>query len=822
MPVAPPRPRHELAASIVAIAAIPAAVACGGQERTTPVPASAAPAGVSGSASTPPTQPPPATRAHVAQLLQTVSVDPSSHNLIKNPTFSGKRSLPWMASFTRPAEGEASVDSDAYCVDVTNAGANAWDAQFRHREMTIEKGHAYSIRFKVASTLPTSALVKIGMSGPPYKAYWQMRVDADATPKVVRSEFTMGETDDPTAELAFHIGGKAAAPVPYGICVDDVVLEDPSFTPKPEPEPAPVARVLVNQMGYPPGMRKIAIVRVDATAPVRWELFDKAHHAVASGDTSVFGADAASGDRVHAADFSRYTAPGDGYTIRAGDEVSHPFEIGRHVYRALKYDALHYFYHSRSGTPITMPYAGDPKWTRPPGHPGDKKVECAPDAHCDDVLDVSGGWYDAGDHGKYVVNGGIAVWTLMNLYERAKYLGTSVADFGDGKMNIPENHNGMPDLLDEARWELDFLMKMQVPEGKPLSGMVHHKIHDREWTGLATRPDQDPIVRYLRPVSTAATLNLAATAAQCARIWRGIDAAFSARCLAAAERAWAAAVANPALYASAADGTGGGAYDDDDVSDEFYWAACELYLTTKKDAYKEFFVKSPHRDPRAAGNDTAALEPTWRQVAILGTISLGVVPSGVATAELSQARKTVVTAGAAFADNVEKEGYRVGFRPDASGKYPWGSNSNILNDALLMALAYDFTKEARYLDAVEDSLSYILGRNPMDQSYVTGYGFRPLSNPHHRFWAHQANAAFPGPPPGVLSGGPNSGLQDPYVKAAGLEGCAPMKCFVDDIEAWSANEEAINWNAPLAWVASFLDERSVAVAPTTVAARPVR
>ena len=107
-----------------------------------------------------------------------------------------------------------------------------------------------------------------------------------------------------------------------------------------------------------------------------------------------------------------------------------------------------------------------------------------------------------------------------------------------------------------------------------------------------------------------------------------------------------------------------------------------------------------------------------------------------------------------------------------------------------------------------EGMNYILGRNPLDKSYVTGYGERPLVNPHHRFWAHQANAAFPPPPPGVLSGGPNSGLQDPYVQAAGLAGCAPEKCFADNIEAWSANEVAINWNAPLAWVTAFLDEKA--------------
>jgi endoglucanase len=131
----------------------------------------------------------------------------------------------------------------------------------------------------------------------------------------------------------------------------------------------------------------------------------------------------------------------------------------------------------------------------------------------------------------------------------------------------------------------------------------------------------------------------------------------------------------------------------------------------------------------------------------------------------------------------------------------------VLNNAIILALAADMTNDAKYVNAVAEGMNYILGRNPLDQSYVTGYGERPLQNPHHRFWAHQANAKFPSAPAGVVSGGPNSGLQDPYVQAAGLAGCAPQKCFVDNIEAWSANEMAINWNAPLAWVAGYLDEK---------------
>jgi len=132
----------------------------------------------------------------------------------------------------------------------------------------------------------------------------------------------------------------------------------------------------------------------------------------------------------------------------------------------------------------------------------------------------------------------------------------------------------------------------------------------------------------------------------------------------------------------------------------------------------------------------------------------------------------------------------------------------VLNNLLVMGLAGDFTKSPKYLGGVAEGMDYIMGRNPMDQSYVSGYGERPLEYPHHRFWAHQANAKYPLAPAGVVSGGPNSGIEDPYAQAAGLKGCAPEKCFVDNIEAWSTNEITINWNAPLAWVAAYLDDQA--------------
>jgi endoglucanase len=740
----------------------------------------------------------------------------SGNNLVSNATFNDGKALPWTNSFSAPASGRSYVSKDGeLCLEVTNKGANNWDAQLRHREMTIVKGHTYSISFKAHATQPTKARVKVGMAGPPYAEYWTDSVELTTHPQTFLGTFTMEKADDPTAELAFHLGGQMAedAKPPFSVCLDDVNLDDPKFARKETSKAAPIPNVLVNQTGYLPTLPKIAAVKSASKTGEPWELLNSAGKAVASGTTTPNGTDAASGDAVHIVDFSTFTTPGKGYTLKVGKDVSHPFDIEPDIYRKLKYDALAYFYHNRSGIEIAMPYAGDKQLTRPAGHigkepnTGDKSVPCLAKSGCTYSLDVTGGWYDAGDHGKYVVNGGISVWTMLNQYERAKFLGSSAGDFGDGKMAIPEKKNGVPDILDEARWEIDFMLKMQVPAGQPMAGMVHHKIHDLEWTALGMAPHEDQIKRFLWPPSTAATLNVAATGAQCARIWEKIDKAFSARCLAAAEKAWTAAQANPAVMAGTS-AVGGGPYDDKELSDDFYWAAAELFVTTKKDAYKTFIMKSPHWKavPSTIGGEGLNTPMTWGDTAALGTISLAVVPNALPPADVAAARKNVETAADAFVDLIKSQGYRVPFKPGTKG-FPWGSNSFVLNNMIVMGLAHDFTGDAKYLNGVNEGMNYILGRNPLDQSYVTGYGERPLEHPHHRFWASQANAKFPSAPAGAVSGGPNSGLQDPYVQAAGLAGCAPQKCFVDNIEAWSANEIAINWNAPLAWAAAFLDEK---------------
>jgi endoglucanase len=613
--------------------------------------------------------------------------------------------------------------------------------------------------------------------------------------------------------LATACGAKAAQKAPKAAGASNVVVmtgDESSISQDP-----PAQKIRLNQAGYLPAGPKFATVGSDSKEPLDWELVDDKGSKVASGKTKPFGLDADSGDAVHQIDFSSFKGTGKGLSLKVGSDKSYPFDVRADLYKQLKQDAVWFFYHQRSGIAIEMPYAGDKKWARPAAHLSDKKVPCAKDAGCTYELDVTGGWYDAGDHGKYVVNGGISAWTLLALYERLNTFGkASLADFGDGKLRVPEKGNKVPDLLDEARWEVDFLLKMQVPEGQPLAGMAHHKMHDTKWTGIGQIPPAEiksDNPRILRPPSTAATLNLAAVGAQAARIYKPFDAAFSKKCLEAAERAWKAAKANPSKFAEAKDTVGGGPYDDKRVTDEFYWAATELFITTGKPEYKTEMLASPFHNKIPNGSDETGkgvMTPfTWQSVSAAGTISLTLAQNQLPAAEIAAAKKEIQRHADAYLGMISKSGYRVPLLADQSG-YPWGSNSFIINNALAMTLAYDFTKEQKYLSGAIDALDYVLGNNAMGRSYVTGWGSFASKNPHHRFWAHQEFADYPEPPPGILVGGPNSGLQDPITEEAKLDGCKPMKCYIDHIGAWSLNEVTINWNSPLVWVAAVVDENA--------------
>ncbi|MEU3663550.1 glycoside hydrolase family 9 protein [Streptomyces sp. NPDC032940] len=712
---------------------------------------------------------------------------------VKNGTFdNGTES--WWAS----GNVTAAVTDGRLCADVPGGTTNRWDAAVGQNDIALVAGESYRFSF-TATGAPADHVVRaiVGLSVSPYDTYYEVSPQLSVSGNTYSYTFT-SPVDTTQGQVGFQLGG---TPDAWRFCVDDVSLLG-GVAPEPYvPDTGP--RVRVNQVGYLPSGPKNATLVTDATARLPWQLKDAGGRAVAHGWSVPRGADASSGQNVHTIDFGRWTRRGDGYTLVVDGETSHPFAIGTAGYERLRTDSAKYYYTQRSGIAIDDELR--PGYARPAGHvgtapnQGDTEVPCRP-GECDYTLDVSGGWYDAGDHGKYVVNGGISAWELLSTYERSLHARTGKpSKLGDGTLALPESGNKVPDILDEARWELEFLLKMQVPAGQPLAGMAHHKIHDAQWTGLPLLPSDDPQKRELHPPTTAATLNLAATAAQAARLYRPYDRAFAAKALDAARTAWAAALAHPDVLADENDGTGGGAYPDSRVDDEFYWAAAELYLTTGERTFERYVLTSPVHTADIFG----PLGFDWARTAAAARLDLATVPSRLPGRDA--VRRSVVRGADRYLATLEAQPYGMPYAPDGN-VYDWGSNAQVLNNAVVLATAHDITGGAAYRDGAVQTMDYVLGRNALNISYVTGYGEVSAHRQHSRWYARQLDPALPDPPDGTLAGGPNSAIQDPYAQSK-LQGCVGQFCYIDDIQSWSTNEHTVNWNAALVRMASFVADQ---------------
>ncbi|KNY28341.1 glycoside hydrolase family 9 protein [Pseudobacteroides cellulosolvens] len=748
----------------------------------------------------------------------------SAAEMLQTTDFKGGVILPWKIAESNEQNSWQEVKDGKYVVHMEQKGTNKWDVQLRHREISIKEGHKYTVKFSVTSNKATKIYAKIGDMGDPYGEVWNNKWQPYSLKAGeildVEDTFTADKNYE-LAEYAFHLGGELTGLLPVDISFISMSLDDPDFVPTPNPTPTPFRDIRVNQLGYFPNSIKKATFKVPVGANTAvWNLKNIEGIVVASGKSIPLGIDHASGDYVHIIDFSNFTTPGRGYILSSGNAESLPFDIGTDMYSQMKNDALKYFYHARSGIEIKMPYCANSKWARPVGHPNDKAALITGRNYIGpETINGTGGWYDSADHGKYVVNGGLALWVLQNQYEYSKAKGIENA-FDDGKLNIPESGNNTNDLLDETRWEMEWMLKMQIPEGFDRSGMAVHKLAGENWTRLGTRPDQDTEKRIYYPPSTAATLNLAACAAQAARLWKDIDSDFSQRCLTASKLAYKAAKENPSIFAPYGQEPGSNTYGDNYVDDDFYWAACELYVTTGEAGYLNDLnaYNDSEKMPVVLTGEYNGIQGCFDRCATggLGTLTLALHK----LSEFPNVKEGIKNAADTFINIQNKEGYGIPFaetsyinefagqREMVTG-YPYGSNAYVVNEALVMAYAYDLSEDVKYINGLTESMDYLMGRNPLFQVYVSGYGENPVKYPHHRFFCPQIDIIYPSAPPGFLVGGPNSGA---YYDMQG--GCSPntnvaktpsQKYYHDHVEAWGTNEVMISWNASLAWVTNYLD-----------------
>ncbi len=822
------------------------------------------------------------TAAAIAVLAQAMPLTAFAGELLGQSDFTEGAGLPWHICESTTGKMEFDIDGGTYNITVvnpggvSNGGEDRWDCQFRHRNLTLVSGHTYRLTYSVWASNSGWMYSKIGdmtndnaelwhsngnMLNMTYDESWAQTDIENALRSAQPNgqwgdynswqgvnvngnqwntfayEFTLGSSGENatsvsgTGEWTFHFGGDGqytpSVCFPAGtelkfdnLCLIDMTDDSNDYV---HEEAWQRAEILTNQLGYFPDLAKKATFLCTDSKGMEFYVKNESGDTVYTGESAYFGADADSGDTVHILDFSDFKDEGTYYIEAENGAVSRTFSIGlTETYSDMLYDSLNYFYQNRSGIEIESQYisSGDTaSLARAAGHTTDMATveQTWGYTGSSGSQDVSGGWYDAGDHGKYVVNGGISLWLMQNIYERASIKGTSAA-YEDGTMLLPENSNGYPDLLDEARYEMEWMLKMIVKDGD-YAGMAYHKAHDVKWTGLAVAPADDTEERILKPPTTAATLNLAACAAQAARLWETYDPAFASQCLDAAKAAYEAAKKHPAMYAPLDESVGGGAYGDDDATDEFYWAACELYITTGDGSYLSDMESSAHYlavPTSLSGGESVDTVGSfdWGHTTALGSLTLSLHAQDV---DDSDTLKTNLSAAADYFVELENsQGYGLPYGQstlsynDSDSGYIWGSNSFVADNAIVMAYAYDATENADYLNGVVSAMDYLLGRNPMDYSYVTGYGTHSVEYPHHRWWSYQISETFPKAPCGVLVGGPNSGMQDPWVQGSGWKKgeISPQKCYMDHIEAWSVNECTINWNTPLAWLTGYLCEQN--------------
>jgi endoglucanase len=451
------------------------------------------------------------------------------------------------------------------------------------------------------------------------------------------------------------------------------------------------------------------------------------------------------------------------------------------------YLAARAFYGQRCGTAVDMGggYKHSACHLRGAWHPSSGRAG---------VREATGGWHDAGDYGRYVVNSGITTGTLMWAWELFPESFVSLS------LDIPESNNKIPDLLDEVAWNLRWMYSMQDADGG-----VWHKQTSAAFPALALMPEDDRTVSLVIGTgrapykSSCATANVAAVAAIAARVYRPFDTAFADQSTVVADKAWRWVSTNPNVTFKNPAGVTTGEYGDEDCRDEMLWASAELWRSLDRADARAYFLANVDEANGAIRSDDPV---SWSEVGAMAawTHLLGSRPDSSPSLPLRSEQATsrllmtrTIAAADAIVARASKHPYRV---PMNDRDYVWGSNAVALNYGLQLLVANELAPDPRYVAAARDISRYILGNNALGISFVTGTGERSPQHPHHRPSAGDRIAA---PWPGLLAGGPNRHNQDPVLRKLPKE-LSPAQRYADDVESFASNEVAINWNASLVFV----------------------
>ncbi len=659
----------------------------------------------------------------------------------------------------------------------------------------LVQGCEYTYSFDISSDIARKVEYRLQLNGGDYHAYQGDYIQISPDVLHFSVDFTMEEASDPSPRLVFNMGkmdDMSSDPGDHHVFVDNIKLKiknaDNASLAGAGSLPA-YLKVNTNQLGFRPDDTKIVFVKTENDGEDFFVCKTSDSSIVWQGKLSGSEDDPASNTKTARGDFSEVTGPGS-YFIYTASGVSYPFAIGEDVYNDLYKDAVSMLYRQRCGMALDSASAGDYAHeachTSPAVIYGTKTTK-----------DVSGGWHDAGDYGRYVVPGAKTVADLFAAYEDYS------VDSDD--MGIPESGNGFPDLLDEARYELDWMLKMQDEK----TGGVYHKVTCSNFPAMDAAPEEETEELIISPISVTATGDFAAVMAKASVLYKDKDPEFAATAYSAAAKAWEYIIDNEDTVGFLnPEGIETGEYPDPITADERYWASTELYLACLSGApgsenddpakysshldelskqYDE--EKATHTDPVHGDDSNPENRLGWADI-----ISYAWYDLARSDTEFASAAKAKLTEEA---DRMLEASTKDRYFMCLGTNYYWGSNMGIASDAELLYMAANISDEAKaaeYRGLASRALDYLLGANALGYSFITGYGTFYPKDIHHRPSLAAGKAM-----PGLLAGGANNRLEDPYAESV-LSEAAPSMCYVDNSQSYSTNEIAIYWNSPFIYI----------------------
>ena len=659
------------------------------------------------------------------------------------------------------------VEDGQLVVDIASCGMLDYANQVYMDGFALSKGCVYTYSFDISCDIERTLEWRLQINGGDYHAYVGDVIEVGPETSHVTLDFEHTEDSDPAPRLCFNMGKQenmASDPGKHKVYIDNLslVVKDASNAETIEALPEN-PKVNVSQVGYKTTDVKTVISADEADTS--FQVINKDTGEVAlEGTYEAAAFDAATNANVKHGDFSSLTEPGT-YYIVSGDNETYEFTVSDDVYEDIYKDIVIMLYNQRCGIELDSAISGD--FAHGPCHTGEAVVYGT-----NEKKDVSGGWHDAGDYGRYTVSGAKTIQDLFLAYE----------DFGveDDDLGIPESGNSIPDLLDEAKYELDWMLKMQ----DDATGGVYHKVTCLVFPETVM-PEEETDQLYLAPISTTATGDFAAVMAKASVLYAEYDPDFAKKCLAAAEKAWD--------YIADSDDKEGftnpeeivtGEYPDKSTKDEVFWACSELYLATGDEKYKTAIDENLTAKVKAGQG--------WATVGTYAFYDLLKSDADITPETREKCQEKFDERLDLVLSFAEEDQYYMLM----GTSYPWGSNMSVANNGMLLLMADKLSGSDTYSELAKRQLDYLFGANSVGYCFVTGYGTVSPVNTHHR-----PSQALGKTMPGMLVGGPDNALEDSYAKAV-LANSAPAQCYVDNAQSYSCNEITVYWNSPLIYLLS--------------------